>query len=114
MYNQGEIYFFNLNPSLGTEEKKTRPCVVISNNDYNHYMNTVIVIPISSSEKYLKDQKYLVSPLFEKIDCNGIYGTALLQHIRTIDPSQRKNSNLKGTISNKQIETIVFNIKQFF
>ena len=57
-YKQGDIYFFDFNPSLGSEMRKVRPCVIISNNQYNSIFNTVIVMPISSSDKYQKDEKY--------------------------------------------------------
>lgn len=114
MYKQGEIYFFNLNPAKGNEERKTRPCIIISNNNYNTFFNTVIVIPISSSYKYLKEERYKKSPLFVSVKRENVHGTALLQHLRTIDPKHRINGPLKGKLSKKEIEDICDNLKQFF
>lgn len=52
-FNQGDIVWIDLGPAKGTETKKKRPCIVISNNQYNRYFNTIIIVPISSSKKYL-------------------------------------------------------------
>lgn len=47
---RGEIWIVALDPTKGSEIKKTRPCLVISRNDYNRAAQTVTVIPISSGE----------------------------------------------------------------
>jgi mRNA interferase MazF len=44
-----EIYFVNLDPTLGSEIKKTRPCLVISPDEINKTLNTVIVAPLTST-----------------------------------------------------------------
>ena len=93
-YKQGDIYFFDLNPSLGSEMKKVRPCVIISNNQYNRIFNTVIVMPISSSDKYQKEEKYQKSPLF--------------------DPKKRICSDLKDKLTLDEIKKIRQIISQFF
>lgn len=58
MYKEGEIFFINLESSKGNEERKTRPCIIVSNNQYNRVFNTVIVVPISSA-KNIKQKKSL-------------------------------------------------------
>ncbi|MBF0566144.1 MAG: type II toxin-antitoxin system PemK/MazF family toxin [Nitrospirae bacterium] len=45
---RGDIYIVDFNPSLGVEIKKTRPAVIISCNEANKYLKTVMVIPFSS------------------------------------------------------------------
>lgn len=49
--NQYEIYWVNLEPTIGAEIKKTRPCVVISPNEMNHQLAIVLVAPMTSSPK---------------------------------------------------------------
>lgn len=61
---QGAILWINLDPAKGTETKKKRPCLVVSNDHYNRYFNTVLVVPISTSDKYRTLEKYVKSPLF--------------------------------------------------
>lgn len=113
-YSQGDIVFIDLDPAKGTEQKKKRPCLIISNDNYNKVFNTIIVIPISSSQKYLEDEKYRVSPLFVEITCNDIHGAALLQHVRAIDPNLRISNKIKGHISDDKLYQIINVIKQFF
>lgn len=113
IYRQGDLVFVDLNPSKGHEQNKVRPCLIISNNNYNKYFNTIIVIPISSSNKYRTEEKYIQSPIFVPINSRNIEGTALLQHIRTIDPTQRIKGNIVGHIPQNQIKSIVDTLQQF-
>ncbi|GAB4111939.1 MAG: type II toxin-antitoxin system PemK/MazF family toxin [Roseiflexaceae bacterium] len=83
---RGEIYWVNLDPTLGSEIAKTRPAVIISNNIGNQYADRVIVAPITSA----KTER--VYP-FEALIPAGQAGLAvaskvLLDQIRTIDKSR--------------------------
>ncbi len=49
--NQYQIILVNLDPTLGSEIKKTRPCVVISPNEMNKFLNTVVIAPMTTSSK---------------------------------------------------------------
>lgn len=46
---QYEVYWISLDPTQGGEMAKTRPCVVISPNEMNQYLRTVIIVPITST-----------------------------------------------------------------
>jgi mRNA interferase MazF len=46
---QYQIVLVNLDPTVGSEMKKTRPCVVISPNEMNKYLQTIVVAPMTSS-----------------------------------------------------------------
>lgn len=46
-----EIWWVNLDPTIGSEVKKIRPCLVVSPNEVNQYLNTVSVIPLTSTLK---------------------------------------------------------------
>ncbi len=74
---QYEIVLLNLDPTIGSEMKKTRPCVVISPNEMNKYLNTIVVAPITSSSKNY--------PTRVKIEQESIEGWIVLDQIRALD-----------------------------
>ena len=86
--NQYEIVLVNLEPTLGSEINKTRPCVVISPNEMNHYLNTIVIAPITST---LKKYPTRISVVNKKIK-----GMVAIDQIRTIDKLRitRINGNL--------------------
>lgn len=49
--NRSEIYTVNLDPTIGTEIKKTRPCVIVSPDEMNAHLLTVQVVPLTSKER---------------------------------------------------------------
>jgi len=48
---QYQIVLVNLDPTIGSEMKKTRPCVVISPDEMNKYLQTIVVAPMTSNSK---------------------------------------------------------------
>jgi len=48
MVKRGEIWLINLDPTVGSEIRKTRPCVVVSPAEMNEHLRTVIVVPMTS------------------------------------------------------------------
>jgi mRNA interferase MazF len=48
---QYEIVVVNLDPTIGSEMKKTRPCLVISPNEMNLHLQTIVIAPITSTSK---------------------------------------------------------------
>lgn len=72
-----EIWLIQLDPTLGHEIRKTRPCVVISPDEINHANWTVIVAPLSSQVKSL--------PTRIPVEFDGKQGQVLLDQIRSID-----------------------------
>ena len=111
---QGDIILVNLDPSKGTETKKTGPCLVVSNNFYNRYLNTVLIAPISNSQKY-KEERFTVSPFFVSIPNNEkVKGTILLQHIRSIDPTLRVIGKPISHLNSDLVKKISDTINHFF
>lgn len=49
--NQYDIVLVNLDPTIGSEMKKTRPCVVLSPNEMNKYLQTIVIAPMTTSSK---------------------------------------------------------------
>jgi len=74
---QYQIILVNLDPTLGSEIKKTRPCVVISPNEMNKFLNTVIIAPMTSTSRNY--------PTRVKVDHNNKQGWIVIDQIRTID-----------------------------
>jgi mRNA interferase MazF len=75
-----EVYWVNLDPTLGREIKKTRPCLIISPAEMNRYIGTVIIAPMTT-----KGRDY---PTRVNITFHGKKGQIVLDQIRTIDKSR--------------------------
>lgn len=98
--NQYDIVLVNLNPTMGSEMKKTRPCVVLSPNEMNKYLQTIVVAPMTSSSKPY--------PTRVNVSHKAIKGWVAIDQIRTIDRlriverfeslSQNEIENIKSVI----------------
>ena len=77
---QYQIVLVNLDPTIGSEIQKTRPCVVLSPNEMNDNLRTITIAPMTSVGK-----KY---PTRVKIKHNGTDGWVVIDQIRTIDKMQ--------------------------
>ena len=75
-----DVYLINLDPTVGSEIKKTRPCLVISPDEMNRWIRTVIVAPMTT-----KGQPYPTRVLCE---FQGKEGQVVLDQIRTVDKSR--------------------------
>jgi mRNA interferase MazF len=75
--NQYEIVLVNLDPTIGSEIQKTRPCVVVSPDEMNHHLRTVVVAPMTT-----KSRAY---PTRVKVKHNKQTGWVVIDQIRTID-----------------------------
>ena len=75
--NRFEVYLVNLDPTVGAEIQKTRPCLVISPDEMNRYIKTVIIAPMTT-----KGRSYPTRVL-----CNfeGKEGQIVLDQLRTVD-----------------------------
>lgn len=49
MVNQYDAYWVDLNPTIGAEMQKIRPCVIVSPQELNEHLDTVIIVPVTSS-----------------------------------------------------------------
>lgn len=75
--NQYDIVLVNLDPTIGSEMKKTRPCVVLSPNEMNRYLQTIVVAPMTSSSKPY--------PTRVEVKHKQTKGWIVIDQIRTID-----------------------------
>lgn len=74
---QYSIVLVNLDPTVGSEIKKTRPCVIVSPNEINKYLNAIVVAPMTTNLK-----KY---PTRISVTHNNKNGMIAIDQIRTID-----------------------------
>ncbi|GAB4385767.1 MAG: type II toxin-antitoxin system PemK/MazF family toxin [Elainellaceae cyanobacterium] len=72
-----EVYLVNLDPTIGNEIQKTRPCLIISPNEMNRYISTIIIAPMTTGGR---DYPTRVSCRFQ-----GKEGQIVLDQIRTVD-----------------------------
>jgi len=77
---QYSIILVNLDPTIGSEIKKTRPCVIISPNEMNKHLNTIVVAPMTTNMR-----KY---PTRVPVAHNGKKGMITIDQIRTIDKTR--------------------------
>ncbi|MCX6212752.1 MAG: type II toxin-antitoxin system PemK/MazF family toxin [Bacteroidetes bacterium] len=98
---KNEVWLTSLDPTIGREINKSRPCVILSPNVINKYSATVTVAPLTSTLK-----KYPT-----RIDCNvnGKKGQIVIDQIRTIDKTRliKKISTINEATAEKIYETIV-------
>lgn len=101
---QYSIVLVNLDPSIGSEIKKTRPCVIISPNEMNKHLQTLIVAPMTSQSKNY--------PTRIEVKHNQKSGWIVLDQIRTID----KQRVLKSfdRLTEKEIAKLKLIIKETF
>ena len=74
---QYEIVIVNLDPTVGSEIQKTRPCVIISPDEINHNLQTLVVSPMTTTSR-----KY---PTRVAVEHDGRKGMIVIDQIRTVD-----------------------------
>ena len=75
---RGEIWWVNLDPTVGREIKKRRPCVVVSANELNRVRGTPVVVPLSSSPE-------AAPPIVLSVPSAGKNSVAVVDQIRAVD-----------------------------
>ena len=73
----GEVWLANLDPTVGSEIQKTRPCVVLSPPEMHDYLRTVIVAPMTTGSQ---PASFRIGLTF-----HGKFGLVLLDQVRTLD-----------------------------
>jgi len=78
--NRFDVFLVNLDPTVGSEIKKTRPALVISPNEMNHHIRTVIIAPMTTQGR--------TYPTRVACHFSGKDGNIVLDQIRTIDKAR--------------------------
>ncbi len=79
-FEQYQIVVVNLDPTVGSEIRKTRPCLIVSPNEMNDYLKTVVIAPITSQSRNY--------PSRVEFNFEGTQNWIVLDQIRTIDKSR--------------------------
>ncbi len=96
MVNQYDVFLVNLDPTIGHEIKKVRPCLVISPNEMNESIQTVIIAPMTT-----KSHQY---PTRISVKFDNKNGWIVLDQIRTVD--KKRLIKKLGKIKKKEIENV--------
>ncbi len=99
-----QVYLVNLDPTIGNEIKKTRPCLIISPNEMNRYIGTIIVAPMTT-----KGRNYPT-----RIQCSfqDKKGQIVLDQIRTVD--KKRLIKKLGTINSKAQNSVLKTLQELF
>ena len=95
-----EVWLINLDPTIGKEIKKTRPCLIISPNEANKYLETIIGAPMTTT---IRNYPTRVNCVFQKKT-----GQIAIDQIRALDKIRlvKKLGTLKEEICKKVCETL--------
>ena len=103
---QFEIFPVDLNPTIGAEMNKVRPCAIISPDEMNAYLRTVMIVPLTSVKRDLPTRVLVkASPI------NGLKNDSylVLDQIKTVDKSRLGNNpiGLLNPAERKQVSSIL-------
>jgi mRNA interferase MazF len=99
-----DVFLVNLDPTIGSEIKKTRPCVVISPDEMNRHISTVIIAPMTTQGK----------PYPTRIVCQfqGKAGQIVLDQIRTVD--KKRLVKRLGQIRTSEQQAVLETLAELF
>ena len=101
---RGDVLLVNLDPTLGSEIKKTRPCVVVSPDELDEHLRTAIVAPMTT-----KGRPY---PWRIKCRFQGKTGYVVLDQLRTID--QERAASRLGRLSTEALGQVIERLQEMF
>src|SRR5437660_6672887 len=102
--NRFEVYLVNLDPTVGVEIQKTRPCLVVSPDEMNHHVRTAIIAPMTT-----KGRSYPT-----RLPCRfrGKDGQVVLDQIRAVD--QRRLIKKLGRLDSKTASEVLQVLTEIF
>jgi len=101
---QYQIVLVNLDPTIGSEIKKTRPCAIISPDEMNRHLHTIIIAPMTTTSR-----KY---PTRIEVKHEQKIGWVVIDQIRTID--KQRIIKLLGRLSQPKMKEVKSVIKEAF
>ena len=101
---RGEIWLVALDPTVGSEIKKSRPCVIVSPLELNQHLRTVLVAPMTS--------KGFVAPFRVPVTHAGTKGMIVLDQIRTVDKIRLVKR--LGAVNAKTLSTVLTTLQEMF
>ncbi len=104
MVVRGEIWLAALDPTVGSEIRKTRPCVVVSPAEMHDHLRTVMVVPMTTGSH--------AAPFRIPVTFAGKKGLILLDQIRTLD--QQRLIKKVGSVSPKTLAATLGTLQEIF
>jgi mRNA interferase MazF len=101
---RGQVYLVRLDPTLGSEIKKTRPCVVVSPDELNDHLRTVIVAPMTTGGR-----AYPWRPACRFQDKSGFVA---LDQLRTVDAERLAKS--LGRLDPETVSEVLERLQEMF
>lgn len=101
--NRGDVYWVNLDPAQGSENRKKRPCVLVSATPINKARRTVVVVPLSTAARSRP-------PLVIAVQCLGKTAVAVCDQIRAVD--KKRLMDLAGSLNQADMEALENGLKQ--
>jgi mRNA interferase MazF len=101
---QYQVVLVNLDPTIGSEIKKTRPCVVISPDEMNKYLRTIVIAPMTTSSKNY--------PTRIEINHGNKTGWIVLDQIRTVD--KKRMIKILGQLTIQEIKKLKSILKETY
>jgi len=102
--SRGEVYLIELDPTQGSEIRKTRPCVVISPDELNHHLRPVIVAPMTTAGH---DYPFRPTCRF-----GGKDGRVALDQLRTVDRKRLRKQ--LGSLSTRTLSSVFAILAEMF
>jgi mRNA interferase MazF len=99
-----EVWLVNLDPTQGSEINKTRPCVVISPDEMNRHLRTVIIAALTSTRR---DYPSRVDCVFQRKE-----GQVVLDHIRSVDKTRLVRK--LGTLATTTAQEVSLRLQEIF
>ena len=101
---QYQIVLVNLDPTIGSEMKKTRPCVIISPDEMNKYLQTIVIAPMTSNSRNY--------PTRVEIKHNKTKGWVVIDQIRTVD--RKRIIKILDSLTEKEIYKVKTTIHEAY
>ena|SRR5436190_11733295 len=100
---RGEVWWVRLDPTLGSEIAKTRPCVILSGNVFNRLRRTVVVLPLSTSPQPS-------APLLVPVRCDGREVVAVTDQIRAI--AKKRLDRRMGELLSEDLQAVEQGVRE--
>ena len=99
-----EVHLVALDPTIGREIRKTRPCLVVSPDEMNNRLNTVLVVPLT--------KRGFVAPFRVPCQFAGVTGQIALDHIRSVD--KHRLTRRLGQLDLPTAKTVLTTLRELF
>jgi mRNA interferase MazF len=101
---RGEVYLVCLDPTLGAEIQKTRPCVVVSPDELNAHLKTALIAPLTSTRRGF--------PFRVECQFDGKRGEIVLDQVRAVDHERLLKS--LGRLSRTTLDRVLSRLQEMF